>query len=109
MDSILNTIKKMLGIDISYTAFDVDIIVCINTAFFILQQLNVGPTEGFRIFDSSSVWDDFSTRADIEAVKSYVYLKTRVQFDPPSSSFVLDAMKNQIQEYEWRLNVQCDS
>lgn len=109
MDSILNSIKHMLGILDETDAFDVDIIAAINTAFFSLMQLGVGPSEGFSISGSSEKWNDFIDRDDIEPVKTYVYLKTRLLFDPPQTHVVMDAINSQIAEYEWRLNVQVDT
>lgn len=105
MDSILTTIKKMLGIEASDTSFDTDIIININSVFSILYQLGVGPLTAFSISDATATWVDFlvdSTK--LELVKSYIYLKVRLIFDPPAMSFVLDAMNRQITEYEWRLN-----
>lgn len=108
--SILKTIKKLLGIDPAYMVFDQDILVQINSAFMILNQLGLGPSGGFVISDDTAVWSDFlgSTYKDIESVKSYVYLKVKETFDPPSTSFGLSSIKEVIKEYEWRLNVQVD-
>ena len=109
MDSILDTIKKMLGISSDYLAFDTDIIVSINSAFMILNQLGGGPTECFSISSKESVWSDFlGTAVNLEAVKTYIYLKVRILFDPPTNSAVLDAMNRMISEHEFRLNVQVD-
>lgn len=106
MDSILTSIKKMLGPEEEYTHFDTDIIIHINSVFSILNQMGVGPEEGFSIRDSSSVWTDFISDAKkIEMVKSYIYLKVKLIFDPPTSSAVIEAMNKQISEFEWRLNV----
>ena len=106
--SILNNIKKLLGLSEDYEAFDMDIIILINTAFSLLHQLGVGPEEGFRIEDASATWSDFDgDPAILEMAKTYVYLKVRVVFDPPTGG-VLDAMNKLIQEYEWRLNVEVD-
>ena len=100
--SILNNIKKLLGLSEDYEVFDTDIIVLINAAFSVLHQLGVGPEGGFVIKDASATWEDFIGDAqDLEMVKTYVYLKVRVVFDPPTGG-VLDAMKQTIQEYEWR-------
>lgn len=110
MDSILDSVKKLLGITKEYTAFDPDIIIHINSVFFTLNQLGVGPEEGFSISDSSTTWEDYLPEGSkLEAVKSYIYLKVRMLFDPPTSSFVLTSMENQAKEYEWRLNVQAES
>lgn len=108
-DSILSTIKKMLGIDPEYTDFDVDIIVNINMVFNILNQIGVGPVEGFSITDNKTVWSDYipDTRK-LEMVKSYIYLKVKQIFDPGTSSALNTAIENQVKELEWRLSVQVD-
>lgn len=109
MDSILTSIKKLLGIDESDDHFDVDIIMHINTAFMTLYQLGVGPSKCFKITTDEQTWFDFLGKSDdFEAVKTYVYRKVRASFDPPSSSFVLDAMDRQIKEDEWRLQIQAE-
>lgn len=109
MQSILTTIKKLLGIVEEYEAFDQDILVMINSAFLNLKQLAVGPEEGFSISSKEQVWTDFLPEGSLlEAVKQYLYLKVRITFDPPSSSFVLEAYNKQIQELEWRMNVDAD-
>lgn len=106
-ESILNTIKKLLGILPDDHAFDEDIIVHINSVLMFLQQLGVGPDTVFSIDDDSAVWSDLLTDPNMySATKTYIYLRVRLAFDPPSTSFVLDAIKTQIQEYEWRLTVQ---
>ena len=108
-NSILLTIKKMLGLEPDYTPFDTDIIVHINSALMVLRQLGVGPVTGFSITGSDETWDNYLDSPEmLEAVKSYIFLKVKMLFDPPSSSSVLDAMKEQIAEYEWRLNVEVD-
>lgn len=108
-DSILTSIKKMLGITEEYTHFDQDIIIHINTVLMILRQLGVGPEEGFTITDSYETWGDFLTdNKDIEAVKTYVYLKVRLLFDPPLSSAVTESINRSINELEWRLNIAVD-
>ena len=109
MDSILTSIKKLLGITEEYENFDQDIIMHINSAFMILNQLGVGPKRGFSISDKSSTWDEFiPERSNLEAVKTYVHLKVKLMFDPPLSSTVIEAIKSQINELEWRLNVSVD-
>ena len=105
MDSILNSIKKLLGIDESYKHFDSDIIIHINSVFSVLTQLGVGPSEGFAIEDEFSIWDD---KPKQNAVKSYMYLKVRLLFDPPTSSSVTESINRMISEFEWRLNVESD-
>lgn len=106
MDSILTSIKKMLGISEDYEHFDQDIIMHINSVFMILTQMGVGPADGFRIEDDSATWSDFiSDLKVLESVKSYMYLKVRLLFDPPTSSSVLDSTNRLISELEWRLNI----
>ena len=106
MDSILTSIKKLLGIAEEYEEFDIDIIIHINTAFSKLNQLGVGPEEGFSIKDKTSEWDDFLADAkNLESVKTYVYLIVRLVFDPPQSSAVMTSIENTINQLEWRLNV----
>ena len=104
--SILKSIKKVLGLDADYTAFDIDIVMHINAVFSILQQLGIGPVNGFAIEDDTATWDTFlGTDPLLNSVKSYIFLRVRLLFDPPTSSFHTEAMKQQIQELEWRLNV----
>ena len=106
MESILTSIKKLVGIAEDYTAFDTDFIIYINSAFATLNQLGIGPVEGFSIVDASSKWSDYGVATPmIDHVKSYVYLKVKTIFDPPTSSTVLDAYNRMIQETEWRLKV----
>ena len=108
-NSILLSTKKVLNLAPEYTVFDQDIVMHINAAFSILNQLGVGPVEGFTIQDESAVWDDFvllpGSEPSQSLVKTYVQLKARMLFDPPTTSFLLEAMKEQIEQYEWRLNV----
>lgn len=109
MESILTSVKKLLGIAEDYTHFDSDIIMHINTVFSILTQLGVGPSEGFSIEDKYASWTDFiGDNAKIEMVKSYMHHKVRLLFDPPQSSAVMEAMNRTISELEWRLNVAVD-
>jgi hypothetical protein len=109
MNSILDTIKKMLGIDSEYTAFDTDIIVNINAAFMSLTQLGLGPSSGFSIQNRNDEWSGFlGTSTSLEAVKTYVYLKVKSVFDPPTSSTVLESMERRMAELEWRLNLEVE-
>jgi hypothetical protein len=104
--SILTSTKKILGIAEDYTVFDLDIITHINSAFSTLTQLGVGPAAGFMIQDATEVWTDFiADDLQYNSVKSYVFLKTRQLFDPPTTSYLIAATERQIQELEWRLNV----
>lgn len=111
-DSILNDVKKVLGIPEELTAFDPDIILHINSTFMVLHQLGVGAPEVFSISGSEETWSSFLSNArtvnDLNAVKTYIYLKLRILFDPPSSSYVLSALESQVSELEWRLNVQAE-
>lgn len=107
MESILTSIKKLLGIAEEYTHFDDDIIMHINSVFMTLNQLGVGPSSGFYIEDATAYWEDYITNpAKLQAVKTYMYLKVRLVFDSSSlGSATLAAYERQIQELEWRLNV----
>lgn len=106
MESILTSIKKLLGIEEDYVHFDADIIMHINSVLSILTQLGVGPSEGYSIKDANATWDEFITNpAKLELVKSYVYLKVRLMFDPPSSSSAIESMKQIISELEFRIIV----
>ena len=106
MVSILTSIKKLLGITEEYEHFDADLIMHINSVFMILSQLGVGPDKGFFVIDKEDVWADFipEDNANFEAVKSYMYMKVKLLFDPPSSSVVMESMNRMITELEWRLN-----
>lgn len=104
-ESILTTIKKMLGIMDEYTHFDQDILIHINSAFMSLRQIGVGPTEGFYVDDASYLWSDFvDDMTKYAAVKTYIYLKVRLIFDPPTNSTHLQQLKDELTEVTWRLN-----
>jgi hypothetical protein len=113
MESILISTKKVLGIPETDTSFDVDIILYINTAFGVLMQLGIGPVEGFAIEDELAVWTDFIDPLDplgspndlalLNIVRTYVFLKAKGLFDPPNTSYLITAMNEQIDQYEWRL------
>lgn len=104
-ESILISTKKILGIAEDYTVFDLDIITHINTAFSTLTQLGIGPTVGFMIEDDSAEWEEFfGNNLRYNSIKSYVYLKVKQLFDPPQTSYLINAMEKQIEELEWRLN-----
>ena len=109
MNSILTSIKKMLGIEEDYTHFDADLIMYINGVLMALTQIGVGPKEGFYISDKNQTWEDYlGVTKKLEAVKSYIYMKVRLSFDPPSSGFVLDSIERLSKEFEWRLSVNVD-
>ena len=106
MDSILNDVKKYLGLDHSYTVFDPELILLINSVFMILTQMGVGPEEGYHITGSTNVWSEF-TEGDLllEAVKVYIPLKVKLMWDTPQNSSVTTQLQQSIAELEWRLNV----
>jgi hypothetical protein len=105
-DSILDSVKKVCSLSADYTAFDDLLILHTNTVFTTLSQLGIGPADGFMIEDNSTTWDAFvGPDLNLNAVKTYVGLQVRMYFDPPQTSFVIDAMNKQIQELGWRLNV----
>lgn len=109
-ESILTSIKKLLGIAKEYDSFDTDIIIHINSVFTILNQLGVGPSEGFKIKNAEDKWSSFIKDEDkLDAVKTYMYLKVKLVFDPPLGSAVMEANKQLINELEWRLTVQAES
>lgn len=109
-ESILTSIKKLLGIQKDYEHFDQDIIIHINSVFSTLTQLGVGPPEGFSITGADDVWEDFIPQnPKLEFVKSYIYQKVKLLFDPPLSSAVIEAMNRSIAEFEWRLNVEAEN
>lgn len=102
-ESILISIKKLLGIAADYTQFDTDIIIHINSVFAILNDIGIGPEDTFIILDEKSTWDDFTEGEDeFNMVKSYVYMRVRMMFDPPNGQ-VAEAMNNNIKELEWRM------
>lgn len=107
--SILTSIKKLLGVAEDYTEFDEDIMTHINSVFLNLTQLGVGPEEGFMIEDNAAEWEDFiNNSVQLQAVKTYVYLKVKLLFDPPLSSSVTESINRMIAELEWRLNAAVD-
>lgn len=109
-ESILTSVKKLLGITEEYTQFDPDIITHINSVFFTLLELGVGPSSGFYIEDSDTTWDEYisDNPALLSAVKSYMFLKVKMLFDPSLTSSVTELMKEQAKEFEWRMNVMVD-
>ena len=109
MDSILTSIKSLLGIAEEYEQFDRQIIMHINTVFAILSQLGVGPEKPFSILDKSATWSDFETNGhSIESIKTDIYLRVKAYFDPPANSFTMEALEKQAKELEWRLMVEVD-
>lgn len=104
MESILTSIKKMLGSEAEYTHFDPDIIMHINSVFFELNRIGVGPEEGFMIEDDTTTWLDYiPDPAKFEAVKTYMYIKVKLVFDPPASSAAISSLERMADKLEWRL------
>lgn len=102
--SVLKSVKKMLGLDPEYSAFDTEIIMFINSAFSSLSQLGIGPSTGFSVEDDQTTWESLSlTTNAVALVRIFIYLKVRMLFDPPATSFLIDAVEKQIKEQEWRL------
>ena len=106
-ESILNSIKQKLGLSPDViTEFDTDVIDAINMAISTLTQLGIGPETGYAISSAEDKWEEYiGNDPRLTMVKTYVYLKTRLVFDPPQSSYVLSSFEDQIKELEWRLNV----
>lgn len=107
-ESILTSIKKLLGIEESYTHYDSDIIMNINSIFMALRQLGIGPKEGFSIKGPETTWSDYipdETLIKIESVKTYIYQRVKLIFDPPQSSAHIQVLNESIKEFEWRLNL----
>lgn len=110
MDSILTSIKKLLGITEDCTDFDIDIVMHINSVFSVLTQLGVGPSNGFSIEDNTTTWDDYmSDDPKFNMIKTYIYQKVRLAFDPPSNSTVLASTERMVQELEFRLKVEAET
>ena len=110
MESIQTSTKKLLGISEEYTHFDADLVMHINSVFLILTQIGVGPSEGFSISDETAKWTDFiQDSLRLGAVKSFMYLKVKLLFDPPSSASVMEATNKPIDELEWRLTIASES
>ena len=110
MDNILASIKERIGIAEDDNSFDTDIIDLINSAFADLNDIGVGPSEGFSISDNHDLWDDFSKDVRVlSSAKDFVYLTVKLTFDPPTQSALLTSMENRLKKLEWRLNVKCDS
>lgn len=113
MDSILITIKKMLGIDAEDDSFDMDIIVIINSIIPSLTQMGIGPSKGYVVLSSENLWSDYlkDNVINLEGIKTYIFLKTKLVFDPPANSTMIEAYNKMISELEWRmmLNVETNN
>lgn len=109
-DSILTSIKKLMGLTEEYDAFDQDILTLINSVLFELEQIGVKAKDGFTLSDKTAVWSDYSDDARLlNALKPYIYMKTKLTFDPPTSSGALDSMNRIIDRFEWRINLYADT
>jgi len=110
MDSILQSVKKDLGIAPEYDHFDEELILTINSVLGVVTQLGAGPSGGFKIEDDTAVWSDFidADRDDLEFIKSYVSKRVKLLFDPPNNSFATQAIQERMNEFEWRINVAAD-
>lgn len=107
--SILNTVKQALGVGTDYDPFDPELIMYINGVFSTLHQLGVGPSEPYSIESSENKWDEFmESNKGIESVKTYVYAKVRLIFDPPTTSYGIKSFEDICKELEWRLLVQAE-
>ena len=106
MESILNSVKSFIGISEEEDHFDTDVMITINSMFARLRQLGLGPEEPFTVVDENNVWSEFTDDdPDLNEVKTYVQIKTKLIFDPPANSNVLNALKEEVKEIEWRLTV----
>ena len=109
-DSILTSIKKLMGLTEEYDAFDQDILILINSVLFELEQIGVKAKDGFTLSDKTAVWSDYSDDDRLlNALKPYIYMKTKLTFDPPTSSGALDSMNRIIDRFEWRINLYADT
>ena len=110
MESILNSIKKLVGIPVEQEVFDMDIIFHINSAFSTLWELGVGPSKAYKIIDNTDKWETFTQGSEIyENVKEYVWIYVKLNFDPPLSSSVLSSLERRLKELEWRLTVKAEN
>lgn len=103
MDSILKTIKKLIGVNPEYEQFDTDLIIDINTAFMLLHQMGIGPAECYSITDANNTWSEFDASSGLDTIKQYIALRVRLLFNPPTSSSFITTINEQIKELETRL------
>lgn len=109
MDSILTSIKVMLGPTAEYEHFDPELIMFINSALAVVTQVGVGPAEGFVIKDKTAKWTDLAPEGPaLELAKGYVYAKVKLKFDPPTTGSHMEALKEEVKEYEWRASIAAD-
>lgn len=109
-ESILSTIKKLLGVTDDYDYFDQDLLIHINSALMSLSQIGVRPSQDFYTLDKDTTWSeylgyDYQENIDFGSIKSYIYLKVKLLFDPPQNSFTIEAINKMITEMEWRINI----
>ena len=107
MESILDTIKQLLGIPADDDSFDTDVKVNINAAIFTLSQIGIGPSNGYIVTSNTQMWNDYigSSLINLEGVKNYIYLKTKLVFDPPTNSTTIQAINDSLKELEWRMQL----
>lgn len=109
-ESILDSVKKLIGTPVDDTSFDADIILHINSVFMVLNQLGIGPVNGYTITDKTPKWSDYvAETANLQGLKTYMVLRVKALFDPSSTSFTQDAFQRQVAEFEWRLVLQRES
>ena len=105
-ESILRSVAKNLGLPAEYDVFDPDLVMNINTVLADLNQMGIGPAEGFEISDDTATWDDFlEGETRLNSVKSYTYMRVKLMFDPPTTSYLIDAYQRQADKLEWRINM----
>ena len=111
MESILDTVKKMLGIDAEDISFDLDITTLINPIIYALAQMGIGPSTGFIVINKDNTWTEYigSSPLNLEGVKTYIYLKTKLIFDPPTNTTTIDAMNNTLKELEFRMMLEVET
>ena len=111
MESILDTVKKMLGIDAEDISFDLDIVTLINPIIYALAQMGIGPSTGFIVVDKNNTWTEYigGSTFNLEGVKTYIYLKTKLIFDPPTNTTTIDAITRNAQELEWRMMLEVET
>lgn len=107
-ESVLNTIKTMIGPSVSYDGFNTDLIIHMNSALMYLAQMGI-VSDGTKITDETTTWQDLiGEETKLEGIKSYLYFKARIMFDPPASATILNAYNEEIKQLEWRMGITCD-
>lgn len=108
MDSILNSVKSYLGIQVEDTSFDTDILMALNSVLAVLPQFGIGPSSPFVVADETNTWQDLLGEDPIGGVRAYVNMRVRMLFDPPTNTYIMQALKDQIAEFEWRIIADAD-